>query len=228
VGAAAPTIGPLVITPSLGTLEPGTPLTVKYSASLPAGAVWTSVRVTGPCVVERNFDERADTTISRTLAIPLPYPCRLDTPIAVSVVTYDVLGRGATQYQATPVMMVDTVPPRAFFYLLHLVPGRTTVPEYREYSLRDTLIVQMAMSDNYRVSAILWEIVPVGVKDSVVSKESPLVENGTSDGAQLWIGIRPEWAGKSLQLRVQARDATGRLSAMITTPQDSIRVAPAP
>jgi hypothetical protein len=228
LGAAAPTIGQFVVTPSQGTLVPSTPLMVKYSAALPAGAVHTSVRVTGPCVVDRNFDERGETTVSRTLNIPLPYPCRLGVPIGVNVVVVDVLGRGVQLYEGTPVTMADTVPPRAFLTVLRLIPGRITVPAYGEYSLRDTLIASMGMSDNYRVSAVLWEILPVGVKDSIVSKEPPANEDGTSDGAQLWIGIRPEWAGKSLQLRVQARDAMGRLSDVITTPKDSIRVAAAP
>jgi hypothetical protein len=232
LGAAAPTIGQLVVTPSQGALDAGTPLLVKYSASLPAGAVRTAVRVTGPCVVDRTFDERADTTVSRTLSIPLRYPCRLGASIGVNLVVFDVLGRGVAQYEATPVTMLDTVPPQAFLQLLHVIPGRTSVDPYSEYALGDTLMAHMGMSDNYRVSAILWELLPVGLKDSIVSPEpTPTGEgpnDGTNDGAQVWIGIRPEWAGKSLQLRLQARDATGRLSEVITTPQDSIRVAASP
>ena len=226
-GTAAPTIGTLSVTPSRGTLEAGTPITVHYAASLPAGALKTSVRITGPCVIEQTFDEYADTTLSRTLEIPLRYPCRLGIPIAVDVIAFDVLGRGVARYEETPVTMLDTVPPRVDLVLLHVIPGRTTAPEFSEYALGDTLVAHMLMNDNYRVSALLWELVPVGVKDSIVSQESPLYEGGTSDGKQIWIGIRPEWAGRSLQLRLQARDATGRLSEVLTTPLDSIRVAPA-
>lgn len=236
LGTAAPSIGQFIVTPSEGALDAGTPLTVKYSASLPAGAIRTGVRVTGPCVVDQIFDERADTAVSRTLSIRLPYPCRLGTPIGVNLVVFDVLGRGTAQYTATSVTIQDTLPPQAFLQLLHVIPGRTTAPTYSEYSLSDTLLAHMGMYDNYRVSAILWELLPVGLADSIVSPEPSSrndgtyegTNDGTLDGAQVWIGIRPEWAGKSLQLRLQARDATGRLSEPIITPVDSIRIAPAP
>ena len=228
VGGAAPTVRTLVVTPSQKALDAGAPITVQYSAALPSGALRTGVRITGPCVVDRVFDERADTTVSRTLTIPLPYPCRLGAAIGVSVVAVDVLGRGTALYQATPVIIQDTVPPQAYLQLLHLIPGSTTVPTYAEYALTDTLLAQMGMSDNYRVSAILWELLPVGLKDSIVSPESPSADEVANGGEPVRIGIRPEWAGKSLQLRLQARDAAGRLSQVVTTPLDSIRVAPAP
>jgi sugar lactone lactonase YvrE len=66
------------------------------------------------------------------------------------------------------------------------------------------------------VQAVIWEVQPGGVRDSVVGP----------GGWFISIPVRPEWAGQKIQIRLFARDASGLVSDTIVAPADSLFIYP--
>ncbi len=224
-GAAKPTLGAVTVSPASGTLEAGTPLRVDFSANTPAGALMTAVRVTGPCVIERRFVESFQPTAAHSVSIPLPYPCRLGAPIGVSVLVVDAFSDASTAYSAYPVALADTTRPWMNPWFLQKSAGGQfgEVPS-GDYTPSDSIRVQAYVHDNYKIKVLFWEVLPAGLRDSIVFPDSALRDLATDNYWPLMIPVDSSWIGKPIQLRFQGRDSQGNLSAFLTTPLDSIRV----
>jgi len=228
-GVAKPTISAVTVDPTSGSIKAGTPLRVDFSANAPAGALMTGVRITGPCIIERRFIESFQPTATHSVSIVLPYPCKLGVPIGVNVLVVDALSDADAQYTAMPVTQIDTAAPTLDPYFLQKnawgqfgpVPGG-------DYTTKDSVRVMVYVHDNYKFKTFLWEVLPVGLKDSVVFADSTVGQDATDNYVPLDIPVTSSWVGKQIQFRLQGRDAQGNLSAVLLTPADSIRVTAAP
>jgi hypothetical protein len=189
----------------------------------------TAVRITGPCVIEQRFVESFQPAATHSVSIPLPYPCRLGTPIGVSVLVVDALSDAATVYNAYPVALVDTTAPTLNPWFLQKTGGGQfgQVPS-GDYTPSDSIRVQAYVHDNYKIKVLFWEVLPMGLRDSMVFADSALGEWATDNYVPLNLPIAPNWVGQKIQLRFQGRDAQGNLSDFLTTPLDSIRVSASP
>jgi hypothetical protein len=228
-GAAQPTISAVTVTPSSGSLQARTPLRVDFSASAPAGTLMTAVRITGPCVIEQRFVESFQTTATHSAVIPLPYPCRLGVPIGVDVLVVDALTNADATYDAYPVAMVDTSGPTLDPYFLQKNAwGQFAQVPGGDYTPSDSIRVMAYVHDNYKFKVLTWEVLPVGLKDSMVFADSLFGEPATDNYVPLLLPVGPSWVGQKIQLRFQGRDSEGNLSTVLTTPLDSIRVTASP
>lgn len=212
-GAASPAVPQVSVTPASGALDVGAPVQITVSASAPAGAYFTRIRITGACLIEQDFMEQFQTAVSHTVSIPLNYPCALGAPIGVSAIVYDVLTNSSTTYAQYPIALVDSQRPTVW----------ARVP-YGDYVAPDSFTVYVATRDNYRVGTFYWEVLPIGTKDSVVLTDSLVTQNGGEYDGALNLKVPTTWIGQKIQLRLYARDAKGLASDTITSPLDSIRV----
>jgi hypothetical protein len=222
-GAAKPSAPQISVTPSSGSLEAGSPITIKVTGAAEAGAYFTYIKITGPCFIERGFREQFQQNVSRTVTVPLPYPCTLGTPIRVDAVVYDALTYAAADGSVFPISLSDTTHPRIFPQFMQAFGDWSLVPS-GTYSPGDTLIAYVRTADNYRMGTLYWELLPVGVKDSVVVAGALAVGDGALFDHTIRIGLPAASSGKSVQVRIYARDANGLSSDTTTTPLDSIRV----
>ncbi len=216
--APVPVIRTLTVTPPSGELPAGAPLTVSYTVDAPAGAWRTQVAITGPCDTAWTFNEKLETTLTRTFAVPIPGSCRLGAPITVTVYALDAIAQLGSRTLSTAVVLADHEAPSIFpwFSWPNGAPGVWTF--HGDFFTGDSILVALNASDNHQLSALIWEVFPFGARDSVLA-------GGLGAYQRIWIHFRPEWSG-SFQLRFTARDAAGNVSTLLVTPLDSARLHP--
>jgi hypothetical protein len=233
-GAAVPTLTSVTVDPSSGALPADSVLKIAFTASTPAGALYSIVRITGPCVIDQRFVEQFQSSVSHSLTIPLSYPCQLGVPVGVDVLAFDATAVGSAQQQSYPVTLVDGQPPGldVGFYPPHL---SITYPlPSGDFVASDTMLVAVGAHDNYHVSAIVWEIYPFGttdtlvLRDSAVAPDTGLYYGGRFYSKPLLLPLQAAWVGTKLQFRIRARDAEGAWSDELVTPQDSVRISASP
>ena len=215
--APAPVVSSISATPPGGELPAGAPLTVSYTVTAPGGAWRTQVVISGPCNVVMTFNEKLETNLSRTVAVPIPGDCALGAPITVSVYALDALAQLGSSNIQLPVVLADHQVPTLFVSFW----GNGVIPpaNFRgEYYGGDSIPVRLVAGDNHGLTALIWEVLPFGGRDS-------LLVSGLAWGGDVWIHLRPEWKG-AFQLRFTARDAVGLMSATMITAPDSARIHP--
>ena len=220
LSAPAPVITALSVTPPTGELAAGAPITVTYTVSAPAGLWRTDVVVSGPCDVEQvsTFGESLAPSVTRTVSIPIAGTCKLGVPITVTVYALDGLVQSGERTLATQVVLADHDPPDL------LVSGRYG-PTYGliesikgDYFGGQSIVASLGANDNHALSALIWEVLPSGIRDSVLV-------NGPSASYTVTVKAPFDYDGP-LQLRFFARDAQGNVSPVQSTLADSIRVHP--
>lgn len=216
--APLPVIRTLTVTPPSGELPAGAPMTVSYTVDAPAGAWRTQVAISGPCDTAFTFNEKLETTLTRTFAVPIPGSCRLGAPITVTVYALDAIAQLGSRALSTGVVLTDHEAPSIFplFWSPNGAPGVWTF--HGDFFTGDSVRVELNASDNHQLSALIWEVLPFGARDSVLV-------GGLGAYQPIWIHFRPEWSGP-FQLRFTARDAVGNVTTPLVTPLDSARLHP--
>lgn len=226
--AAAPSITSLSVSPSSGSIPVNSPLNVTFTATAPAGAQYSFLRATGGCgnVIVGEFSA---TTVSHTVPLKLRWPCKTDVPIGVEVITYDAAGYSDGRAVSTSVTIRDDQRPTVLAEFwgrewLDYLPS-----PYGEYLAPDTVYAQVTVTDDYLVGALYLEVYPFGVADTVVVRDSIVVDpknvlQPTNVGALFHVPIRREWAGDKLQFRWYGRDWLGNLSNVYTSVSGCVRI----
>jgi hypothetical protein len=212
--APAPVVSSISATPPSGELPAGAPLTVSYVVDAPGGAWRTQVVLSGPCDVVMTFNEKLETRLTRTVAVPIPGSCALGAPVTVTVYALDALAQLGTGSAQIPVILTDRQAPSIFAWFGDGAAGNF----HGDYYGGDSIRVALQANDNHGVSALIWEVLPFGGRDS-------LLVSGLGAGDYVWVHLRPEWNG-AFQLRFSARDAIGLMSPAVVTGLDSARVHP--
>jgi hypothetical protein len=215
--AAPPEITALSITPASGELEAGRTLKVDYTVTAQIGVWLTRVRVSGPCTIEQTFVEDLQPTATRSVVLPLD-GCALGLPFVVSVDAADGAAQEATRTLTSDLRLVDTEPPVIYPGFLHLPELILSQTLAGDFFVGDSVRLQFNAVDNHSLGALIWEILPHGVVDS-------LVVSGRGAPGAVWLRFRPEWEGP-IQVRMYARDAGGRTSTVFTTESNAAYVRP--
>lgn len=214
--AAPPTVSQLIVTPPSGELPAGAPLTLTYSAAAAAGLWRTDVVVSGPCDAEFTFNEEMKTSVTRTIAVPIPGSCALGVPITIEVYAIDALAQSGSRMLTTPVVLTDREPPTLYITYQNGYGGAGTIKG--DFFSGETIPLMFTAYDNHALRWFIWEETSSGTRDSI-----PFL--GTSSSSYFNLPLRAEWSGP-IQLRFFARDAAGLLSKALSTLPDSIRVHP--
>ena len=215
---APPAISALTVLPPAGDFEPGDVLMVSYSASS-AATLWRSyVQLSGPCFVEVSVAENLEAAVNRTVSIPIPAECRLGVPLTVTVITFDAASQRTTRQATTPLTLVDRTPPwiQPRFFPSYSSFGNLAASG--DYFAGDSIEVILSAGDNHGLSALVWEVLPYGIRDSTI------VTTPTA-APRIFIRLRPEWSGP-IELRLYARDQVGLVSNIVMSAPDSVRVRP--
>ena len=200
-----------------GSLQPGDTLAVSYDVASALGLWRTSLRLRGPCLVQRDFDEDLARSVSRQARLSLPASCQLGVPIDVSVVATDAALRATVRSLALPAL-VDTTAPVLSVRLLECGGYQWGVGLPADCYVGDTLRVILDARDNRSVARLTWEVQPAGFRDSV-DVSGAIVEH------ELRIPLPATWAGPQ-QVRFVARDASGHECATVASAPGAIQVFP--
>jgi hypothetical protein len=225
----APSITSLSVNPSSGAFDPGTQMTVPFTANTPAGALLSVLRMTGACDAEVPYVHNFEPSVAMTAGSTLGWPCQTGARVGVQLITIDGVGNSAVKTVTTNVTLSDSLPPKTWAVFwgrqwLDYLPS-----PYGEYLAPDTVYAEVDVQDNYKVGAIYLDVYPFGVSDTVVVKDS-LVVSGTDCPGPLACGnlfpvvLRPEWAGNKLQFRFYGRDIYGKLSNVYTTVSGCVQI----
>jgi hypothetical protein len=210
--AAGHTTPPRITTFSVagaGPFEPGKPLNLSFAATSETGLWQTTVHVTGACQVTRTFPDSLRLSVTRTLTVNLPRGCQLGVPLAVSVTAEDAEFDQAQQ-SLPPLTLVDVTPPTIVAMMFPKGGGSGTTTLGGDYFVGDSIQLDVFVSDNHALRAVVWEVLPAGSRDSIA----------VSDSDQTWsfkLPVRPQWSG-DFQLNLFARDASGNGKILASTP----------
>jgi len=213
-----PVVTALAVQPAAGEIDAGGEIAVTYAAESEAGLRQTAVVVTGPCGVQRLFNEALQRTVTRTVHITLPAECRLGMPISVGALALDTALQDAARGVTTSVVLADRTPPVLTPLFFPPAGGLGTETFSGQYFVGDSIQLIPNAYDNHQLHALIWEVLPSGQRDSVLVNTQVL-------RSMLFIRVRPEWVGP-LQLRLYARDAAGRTSPVFTSAPGAARVYP--
>jgi hypothetical protein len=216
-GAAPPVIASLTVQPSSGEVESGQTVTVAYTATSEVGLWGTAVELSA-CDTLTLYAERLEKSVTRTVSIPLSPSCQVNTPLHVTVYALDAALQETSRQAATQLMLVDRTPPQVTPLFFPPTGGSATQEIAGDYFTGDSLYLIFNASDNHSLRALVWEILPVGFRDS-------LVVSGPYASPWMKIPIRPEWTGQ-IQLRLYARDAAGLTSEAVTSAPGALNVSP--
>ncbi len=212
VNPALPTISTVTILPSGPTIEPGDSLDVSFRATAPAGLWQTIVSVSGACDTTVFLPGFLTQSTPYAVRVPLGPNCALGASLSVSIITLDA----ALQATATiPVLLsvVDHTPP-----ILSVSYGGGSLAVSGDYFSGDTLQFEESASDNDQLTYFVWEVLPAGIRDSVLLSSirvPPYVP----------VPVRASW-GAAVQLRFSALDRSGNRSTVATINTDSLRLHP--
>src|SRR5687768_4964368 len=212
--APPPAISNVSLGPPWDGLEPGDVLYVSYTATAPLGIWAVVIELSGACQKLVEFGERLETTASRNRAVELPADCALGMPLQVTVHVADAALRLSSLPFPGPILVDHTAPTidASLISPFNIFTDLGTV-----YFVRDTIQMNVWASDNNEVRSIVYDVLPLGYRDSIVV--------GPTFGNRLRVPVRPEMTG-AIQLRLHARDASGLTSAPYATQANSIHVFP--
>ena len=206
-GAPPPNLSALTMQPAAGEIESGDTLIVEYAAASDVGLWTTRVVLSGACTLEQEFAELFRPSVTRTVVLLIPRACTLGGSLSFTVVATDVAMQSSSAASG-PYTVVDRTPPQVF--------GDRWPVATDYYFAGDTLWLFVGAFDNHAVGAVIWEVQPGGVRDSLSG----------AGGQFIAIPLRSEWAGDKIQIRLYARDASGLVSDTLVAPRDSLRVYP--
>jgi hypothetical protein len=210
-GTPEPELAGVSIQSLSGALEPGDTIRVRFTASSTIGLWETLVVLRDACELTTLFSEGLAQRTTHDVAIPIPSGCTLGLPLTVGIVALDAALQ--EQYQVTTLTpaLSDLTPPRITVSSSPGTPGvRGT------FFAGDTLSFMFEARDNHDVRALIWEIYPAGIRDS-------LVVFGPEVSPWIAVPLEDAWVGP-LELRFYARDATNLTSDTVTTAPGDVQV----
>lgn len=198
-------------------LEAGDTLLVSYTTASGSGLWATVVELEAPCEAVSVFVERMAPSVSRTVPVVIPGGCPPGEALHVTVYALDAGGREGTR-TALSKPLVDLTAPQ-----LHLIgppwdSGGEPAPESSVFFVGDSVALTASAFDAGGLRAIVWELLPSGVRDSQVVA-------GAFSSDPLIVRF-PAAATGPAQIRVYARDAAGLTSEPVTSPLGAITVLP--
>ena len=216
-GTPPPSITLAAVRPPIEDLEPADTLTLDYSVSSPVGLWLTGVALSGPCESEQLFFDSLRTSVTRAVRLPLPAGCALGRPIVATVFALDAAGQETSRSIDTRISLVDQTAPA--LGVLFIPPGGLLSASLAgTFFVGDTIQVQLEASDNHALRTLVWEVLPIGTRDSVLVSGTMATHNFSIPLDEPTVG--------SLQLRVYARDSVGHVSTVVLTEPNAIRVYP--
>ena len=215
-GTPAPSVTALAVHPEGSEIEPGDTLSVEYTATSPVGLWATDVFFSGPCALRRTILDSLQTSVSRTVKFKIPADCRLGLPITISVRSTGVGLQSGSRTLATELAVVDKTPPRIESLAFPSPVGLPQQDMRDDYFAGDSVSVTVRASDNRSLHALVWELQPAGIKDSLIL---PSVESDATISVKLPPIPIPNGLTGPVQLRLYARDAVGLTSDTVISPQ---------
>lgn len=100
--ATAPSIDVLTVAPASGTVRPGDTLQVHFEGHSDAGFWEYEVQLSGACVTYRFLAADRSTSVSQTVAVPVPPGCTDNSALTVLVSAVDVLQQWTTVNTSAP------------------------------------------------------------------------------------------------------------------------------
>lgn len=191
-------------------LEPGGVLVVGYTAASSIGVWRTAVLVSGPCEVYREYDERFETTLNKSVALDIPSDCEPGAPVDVTVYATDAaLDRRAKQISSSYTLVDKTRP---------WIRGTTLPRPTGPYFTGDTIVFDVETGDNHLVKSIVWEARPFGARDSIAAPPR-------GESVKVRMPVPSSWSGPA-ELRYFARDAAGLASDTIASSAGTVAIYP--
>ena len=215
-GAAGPAITAATVHPSSGVVEPGQTIRIDYSATSEVGLVEAVVEVSGACQASDTVGIRLEKAVTQSMYIQLPRSCIVGEALNVAVMVFDGALEAAFRAGLAAPTVGDLTPPSITpSFVPRANPNGTANPE-ADYFVGDTLQVYFNAVDNIGIAALVWEVLPAGIRDSIpiASATNPIR-----------IPIDARWGAEPVRLRLYAWDRAGRMSNVYTSPHD-IRVHP--
>lgn len=223
--ACRPTI-PVGPPPTITTLkdqmdtapEPGDTLHVSYTVTSSVGLWQSAVHVAGPCDVTALLPENLQHSVTHDLAVYLPAACSLGVPVSVTAEAFDLDLQQTTRSLALPAL-VDRRPPRIYVGVSTPYNPSAPIASFAGYVFTgDSLTLLVTAIDNHALHGFYWEVLPAGLRDSVLANDSSVFRTVT-------IPVTPSWVG-TIQLRLYAKDALGNVSDTVSTSPGAIQVGP--
>ena len=215
--ATPPSIQNVSLTSAPDSIEPGDTLGIQYTVSSPMALWETVVDLSGPCHLQQRIVEYPQHSAFETAFFHLPADCTLGVPMRVTVQVEDAALQQSSRSFLTPVL-VDLTPPQ-----LGALDARPAGGSYMDvaggdYFGGDSIDVFLYGTDNHFLQTAIWEIAPIGARDSFVVNASEFQQ-------QVKIPVPQGFTG-SIELRLYAHDAVGLTSDTLVTPLDSLRIYP--
>lgn len=209
--SAGPSITELSLSSPADGLEAGDTLLVTYTTRADVGLWATAVELSGACEAFVEFSERLQTTVTRTVPLPIPRGCALGAPVIVNVYAADAALRVVSRRTYGPAV-VDHTPPT--INMTVFPPGGWNTPIH---FAGDSVYLFVTAQDNNAVRTIVYELLPTGRRDSLA-----IVSNFHGP---FRVPLPLDVTGP-VQVRLFARDAVGLTSPEVTTPSDAVVVYP--
>ncbi len=196
--------------------EPSDTLHVSYAANSPVGLWQSLIQVTGACDVTALVPENLQHAVTHDVAVPLPAACSLGTPVHVTATAVDLSLQQASRSLTLPAL-VDHRPPRLAPWVSTPYNNLARLPGFTGYLFTDdAMTVLVNAIDNHALHGVYWEVVPTGLRDSILVNDSALSQAVT-------IRAQAGWSG-AIQLRLYAKDALGNVSDTVSS--GAIQVGP--
>ena len=215
-GAAPPAITAATVHPSSGVVEPGQTIRIDYSATSEIGLVEAVVDVSGACQASDTVGILLEKAVTQSMYIQLPRSCAVGEALSVAVTVFDGALEAASRGGLAAPTVGDLTPPQITPSFVPRADANGTAHPEADYFVGDTLEVYFNAVDNIGVAALVWEVLPGGIRDSVPS---------ASATNPIRIPIDARWGAEPLRLRLYAWDHAGRMSNVYTSPHD-IRIHP--
>ena len=202
----------------LSDTEPSDTLHVNYAATSTVGLWQTLIQVSGPCEAAVLLPEHLELSVTHDVALPLPASCSLGIPVQVTATSYD-LGLQETSRSLTLPALVDLKGPRVSVSIHTPYNDWAGADRFSGYLFTgDTLTVNIAATDNHAIRRIYWELLPMGLRDSLLVNDSAVFRT-------ISIPVQPSWLG-SIQLQVYGTDVSGNVGDTVASRPGAIQVGP--
>ena len=211
----APTITNLASDPSSDP-EPGKAVALDFGISSAVGLWQTAIQLAGPCDTAMVvLDDSLEHSLARVVRMPVPSSCDPGVSLVASVAALDANYQSSARSITLP-PLVDTTPPTVSEVegpFCPTTPYTTGMPP--TCFTGDSLLLVLAATDNRSLAYLVWDLEPVGYRDSVAVQ-------GPVTGATVQIPVAASWVGAN-RITVYARDASGNVSVPI---RNSMQILP--
>jgi hypothetical protein len=191
-------------------------LHVSYAATSSVGLWQTLIHVTGPCDVEVSVPESLQLAATHDVGVRLPAACSLGIPVRVTATALD-LALQETSRSLTLPALVDHRPPLPAPWVGTPYNNLARLPGFTGYLFTgDVMTLLVSAIDNHALHGVYWEVLPAGLRDSMLVNDSAVSQAVT-------IRAQAGWSG-AIQLRLYAKDALGNVSDTVSS--GAIQVGP--